>query len=140
MNKGYIYKRRLLRLADFLDNLPEEKFDISSWVDNDWKGRANLSCGSTACSLGWAATIPAFRKAGLVMKRNKYDSNFKFIPVLKDMPGNIDNTFIAGKEIFGLSRGEFNHLFVPEYALTYNATPKQAAEHIRNFVLRKYGK
>lgn len=46
---------RLLRLAEFLDTIPAERFDLSSWVGD----------GTTACAMGWAATMPEFRELGL---------------------------------------------------------------------------
>lgn len=65
MMKPHVQKRRLLKLADFLDALPPKRFDFSRWVGDDWQGDEQLSCGTTACALGWAATIPEFRKLGV---------------------------------------------------------------------------
>lgn len=48
---------RLRILADFLDALPRERFDMSSWDMRD-------GCGSAGCALGWAGKIPAFVEAG----------------------------------------------------------------------------
>ena len=42
-------KERLLKLAEFLDTVPEEKFDFSVWQS----------------AVGWACTIPEFKEAGL---------------------------------------------------------------------------
>lgn len=50
------YTERLQRLADFLKSLPDEKFCMDSW-SND--------CGSVACAVGWACTLPEFNALGL---------------------------------------------------------------------------
>lgn len=60
-----IHAERLLRLAEFLETVPKERFDLSSWVGEDWGGKQDLSCGTTACAMGWAATMPEFRELGL---------------------------------------------------------------------------
>lgn len=60
----------MLKLADFLDNLPEKKFDMRQWFAErvEDKGLGGLrkridhfnvgnECGTTACIAGWAATL-----------------------------------------------------------------------------------
>ncbi len=61
--------RRLLKLADFLESLPRNRFCLERWVGRGWEGKPDLSCGTTACALGWATTIPEFRKLGVRMKK-----------------------------------------------------------------------
>lgn len=151
MNREYIYKRRLLKLADFLDQLPEERFYYARWVGSDWEGKANLSCGTTACALGWATTIPAFRRLGLRLIKDPWSGTIvtmKYYDYINNASADAANV------IFGLSRVEFEYLFIPsnesctilpEYGLNQpspnaNATPKDVAEHIRKFVGAKYSK
>ena len=57
--------RRLLALANKLDTVPRKQFNICKWVGHDWKGKPDLSCGTVACAMGWATTMPLFRKLGL---------------------------------------------------------------------------
>lgn len=61
-------KRRLLKLADFLEtaDLPGE-FNLETMAQ-DWRA-GQPQCGTQACALGWATTIPSFRKAGLSLNR-----------------------------------------------------------------------
>lgn len=61
-----IGKRRLLKLVDFLEtaDLPGE-FDMGSWSKEEENGRPK--CGTAACAMGWATTIPSFRRAGLFL-------------------------------------------------------------------------
>lgn len=74
--------RRLTKLADFMEKLPRkswEHFHMASWFDHTGNhdhgfGRSITQkdlhqCGTTACALGWAATLPAFKKQGLSMDR-----------------------------------------------------------------------
>lgn len=61
-------KEKLLTLAAFLKTVPPERWDYSNWVNSDWQGKLDLSCGTKACALGWAATIPAFAAAGLTLR------------------------------------------------------------------------
>jgi hypothetical protein len=57
---------RLDTLATFLDSFDATKghkddFDMGVWFDSSQEP----GCGTTACALGWATTIPALRDAGL---------------------------------------------------------------------------
>lgn len=59
----YVYRQRLLKLANFLDALPRKKFDLCSYVntenvDDDVSVKKNLlNCGTTACAIGWCPTV-----------------------------------------------------------------------------------
>lgn len=148
MNKGFIYKRRLLKLADFLDTLPKQRFNYEHWVGRDWQGAANLSCGTTACALGWATTIPSLRKAGLILRRDE-GSSITYVSLKStshQSRGAVSNQ--AGNEVFGLSYEEFMYVFIPHQSDPerqlpnspgMDATAKQVADHIRRFTNRKYG-
>lgn len=63
--------KRLQKVVDLLRKLPPERFDFSTWVgtrEKPFGGNPDLSCGTVACALGWAATIPSLRdkrRAGL---------------------------------------------------------------------------
>lgn len=146
MNKDHIYKRRLLKLADFLDKLPPERFNFRRWVGMDWKGRQNLSCGTTACAFGWATTMQVFRKLGLRLMRHP-TMGFGLV----HLKGETDYERAAEKaaaHVFGLNGDEFDYLFFPvdetgsemwfKPAPHLDATAKELAEHIRFFVSKKY--
>lgn len=51
--------KRLVTLANFLDDLPHSKFHMPTWVSPD---ATETSCGTAGCACGWAATI--FNKLG----------------------------------------------------------------------------
>lgn len=131
----HVTKRRLLKLAAFLEKLPPERFDYDRWVGNDWLGEPDLSCGTAACALGWATTIPEFRRLGLRLSRcgephcgRLYDH-------------------AAATEIFGVTENEAAFLFIPDrfaprewlkwrsnWSPNPDASAKMVARHIRWFV------
>ena len=141
------YRKRLLCLAEFLDALPPEKFDFAKWVGERWDGRRSL-CGTTACALGWATTMPEFRMLGLRVRKFRIGGFFHGVVCLKDndnpigFRGDFDE---AAEKVFGLDYEETHELFVPyphlenpvRGRLPANASAKEVAEHIRAFVRRK---
>ena len=147
---------RLLELAEFLEALPPKRFDYNEWAGTDWKGAQDLSCGTTACALGWATAIPKFRKLGLVLMRYTVEG----LPFPLDKVTDETGTD-AAKRIFALTRQEAEYLFVPietnsrdwmgwrnDYATELpkaappkgNASAKTVAKHIRRFVADRDGK
>ena len=148
-----VYKKRLLKLADVVGNYPPERFDFKTFVGNDWKGKANLSCGTTACAFGIATTIPSFRRLGLRM--SKYIGGYISFPHLLDDEPSMEASIRAAEVIFGLDEHEFKCLFIPfedlgpdekdyqfdnfeETSLDRDTTASAVAEHIRSFVKFKY--
>ena len=139
--------RRLLKLADLLDALPDERFQFHHWVDEDtYKGKPDLSCGTTACALGWATTIPAFRKLGLRLR-----SNGPGVSPSPCMVGDaigysrnrygttVDHVDRAADRVFHLSVDGVKKLFLPDHYGEWNglpekATRKEVADNIRAYV------
>lgn len=146
INMRAVYRNRLRRLAKFLLALLPELFDFGTWVERKtWKGLPDLSCGTTACALGWAAAMPEFRALGVCLVR----------PL--DM-GDLEEPFhIDGKQsdyldvsrlLFGLTDDESEYLFTPycpfydgyervtelQRSPDWQASAKQVAEHILRFV------
>lgn len=129
--------KRLLRLADFLEKLPRNRFDYSEWVGEDWEGDQDLSCGTTACALGWATTIPSLRKAGLRLSE---------VGSVTDK-AHCDG-FEAAAKVFDVTVSDAQFLFQPSVpgwradlseqfdwdSPSADATAKQVAKHIRRFV------
>ena len=111
---------RLLLLADFL----ETKVPKVNWYYGLIYGREFVrstrdvvSCGSTACAVGWAA----------------------FVPELKDEI-DVFKPWETAQSAFGLSYAEMLYLFQPCpnddqcSPLGPNATAAEVASHIRSFV------
>lgn len=133
--------KRLLLLADFLEKLPRKRFDYSSWVGEGWQGASDLSCGTTACALGWAAVMPEFRRLGLRLVKGERDVLGCMVMnhhVLNKKTGSEGED--AAIEVFGLTWEQSCFVFNPSYSYfdamspDANATPKQVARHIRKFV------
>lgn len=92
--------RRLDVLADFLLTVPKEHFNLWDWARNygpDW----TMTCGSTACAVGWAASIPEFQNLGFRLQPSRCFSNAA-VPAF----GRRDN-WDAVDSFFGLHGGEF---------------------------------
>ena len=133
--------RRLRKLADFLDKLPRKRFNYLVWVGEDWKGAPDLSCGTTACAVGWATTIPAFRRLGLRLTAGlgSHGAGGGYAYNVNDATSHED----AVKSVFLLTHAEARYLFLPNECSLFSggppspgedATPKKVAAHIRRFV------
>ncbi len=163
-----VFAGRMLSLADFLDNLQPGRFKFSSWVGGDWGGLPDLSCGTTACGLGWASAMPEFQALGLVLSNKVVvwaPSSVPIHPRLKDDDTRdfFHATAHATEVIFGITMEETEFLFTPtenvndeegavdpedmldpedegdDGRLSRRATAKRLARHIRAFVEYKYG-
>jgi hypothetical protein len=128
----------LLTLADFLEELPADRFNYRVWVGGEWKGKADLSCGTTACALGWATTIPEFADRGLLLVR--------VIGVRGGVPRYRGVLGLeAASEFFGIPQVDAGFLFMPadwDAILgsprpgepNGDAGPAEVAAHIRRYV------
>jgi hypothetical protein len=143
--------RRLLKLAELLESLPPERFDFSQYVGDDYSGKSAQLCGSTACALGWATTMPNLRRLGLRLGRTLGS----YCPVMTRPTavrhyGHPDR---VGAELFGLDPKDVLLLFFPDsdrvheatgmYGLRRTASAKAVAHNIRLFVAtskRAYGR
>ena len=127
-----VSRDRLLKLAALLAEIPTRRFNYDTWVGDGFKGAQDLSCGTTACALGWACTVPAFRKLGLELEvetstRDEYNDKGDFVEVKsyqatpvcpspgKTRAGNPKKLYAyeAGQEIFRLSEEQAGFLFTP---------------------------
>lgn len=130
-------ERRLRELADLLDSLPPERFSYASWVGRSWEGDPDLSCGTTACALGWATTMPELRRAGLSLG---WTWSAGAQPVLRWATTNTLTGLDAAMAVFGLADREAWWLFMPgggyagEYAPDAEASAQEVAAHIRYFL------
>lgn len=57
-------KERLLLLADKLDTVPPDGFDLKEWTND--KLAEERGCGFVGCAIGWALTMPEFQSQGFV--------------------------------------------------------------------------
>lgn len=144
--------KRLEKLANFLDDLPRNKFNIETWyITPPKKYEKNYikvqgfrlyeskraSCDTVACALGWAAMIPSFHKAGL----KSFTETYTDYTVIAYKPKNkrcqgVNNK--AAMKFFGLSKDQCYNLF---YVSGYNkkeiyrkVTPKMVSKKIREII------
>jgi len=112
--------KRLLTLANVLDSVPDEQFDINLF----WEGKPH-DCGFVGCALGWATTIPEFAKAGFGR-----DEGLGY-PIFGGQ-----TSISAGASFFGLDYDDAYLMFMPVgYRELYRpATAKDVADKIRRFL------
>lgn len=130
--------KRLLKLAEFLDTMPREKFDFTIIAAQGGKPmRAALRagktrCGTVGCAIGW---MPA-----VFPRHLKWSSDLKSYPDVCLRSDESATDFSAASKFFDISLGDVQREFTPgplEYGysgLSDDATPKQVARHIRAFV------
>lgn len=125
----------LLALADFLENDPrvEGHFDMAHVLAENGgdlfrtkRGKPDLhACGTAACAMGWAPTVPSIRRAGLSYV--KLRAGDWYIGVHGIACDFID----AAEDIFDIAGSDADYLFYPRDG---HRTPKQVARNIRQFV------
>lgn len=94
-------KRRLGVLISFMEKLPRaanKHFDMSHWFAHNGEHsigakevtqKVLTDCGTSACALGWACTIPSFRKAGLRMPLNDISSTYVYADAFFDADSDL---------------------------------------------------
>jgi len=157
-------KKRLLKLADFLEELPRKLFDFGT-IAHAEKGltpkqalKAGPKCGTVGCAMGWAPVVfPRLLKYTKVNEVhpdeiwNTEDLKQLYIE-LRD-PSLIKSAYdrnsytIIASIVFDISQDEALALFTPDIhdwnvpalneTLPENATPKQVAKRIRRYVKDK---
>lgn len=121
---------RLLKLADRLDTVPPDRFDLDAWFQSFTEDE----CGTAACAVGWACTIPEFNAAGFraEMSDDGYCLCPQYIPA---DTGPVYTSWAAVREFFGLTQPEADRLFFAgSYPLDSDPTPAEVAARIRGFV------
>jgi len=116
----------LLKLADFLDNLPRKRFNICVFGDKDFSPK---ECGTQACALGWAPT--AFPRSNLWLSDDDWYYNKQVN--YKDTKGKIYRDERAGAKFFDIPKEHAFKLFV-ESADNKKLTRKQMAKKLRAYV------
>lgn len=123
------YKNRLLRLAEFLEKLPREKFDLSFFTGADGLDDApGPGCGTAGCAIGW---MP-----------NAFPRDCKYVEdsfggiTITSMDGSKDH-FNLAEDFFGLSRNESSYLFTTDYYKRGRRGPKSVAKRLREFAANR---
>jgi hypothetical protein len=121
---------RLLRLADYLETVNPETFNMRTW------GSRN-ECGTTACAMGHACDIPEFKELGLKLVWPELDHHTAQI----EFPcprRNITRVGIgAAQAFFDLDSEQACFLFAGQTDAGFNRedeTPLQVVARLRTFV------
>ena len=117
-------QRRLLKLADYLETVPRENFDMGFWAKREFRGQ---ECATTACAGGWATNVWP-RHLQIVRAGDRQAS------VLHVASGRMNYGAVA--EFFGLEYGEARALFAPGW-FDFEETPAQVARRLRAFVVEQ---
>lgn len=135
------HKKRLLKLAEFLENLPTKKFNFGEIVEKfDQKNK----CGTICCAVGWCPTV--FPRDWTWVK-DKYDPTKAWAYLKSEINANIEGLKYldwseSASKFFGISLYEADDLFYPNRPRPWDnykelhetATPKQVAKSIRKFL------
>lgn len=124
-------KDLLLLLADGLEKLPPENFDMHLFArSKDPVTRLTPACGTAGCALGWAPTIlNDVENLRIKLVRDKVWGDFYTVVYQNKV------SFAAGASLFGISEFDSEYLFDPaQYDDENNVTKQEVIQRIRDFV------
>jgi hypothetical protein len=130
---------RLEKLHAFLGTVKPKKFNFGSWAASK-SGTPDVNvCGTTACALGWAGTMPEFRKRGLRLEWDTCDGVIEAEVRLPDTddPTEYFSGETAGAVFFGLSMREAYYLFIPNSDEAEDMPLSKYRRRLRGFIDRK---
>lgn len=107
---------RLGALADYIEKqVDPSRFNFARWCGRDWQGAPDLSCGTNACAIGWATTMPMFRELGLELVAKKFEETVLSVAVY--YKGQDINYYhgeeLAAAELFAIDLHVWRRLFIP---------------------------
>lgn len=140
--------RRLLKLADHLDTVEHRKLKMDVWmavtresqvvnvnIRNDvvvGVDKVIDDCKTVACAMGHACGIKSFRRAGLKLEAELWESDGRLIadlmPTYKNRSG-----YWAASAFFEVNVTEAEWLFAP-ISYTARVRPTTVARRLRKFV------
>lgn len=105
---------RLNRTADLLKTVKPKRFNMNFWATGT-EGKVHLSCGAAACALGWEASQPRARRAGLRLVF--WEQRNYLVACCTDQDGKDLFEYKAAAHYYGITQYEAMHIFDPD---TYN--------------------
>jgi hypothetical protein len=125
-----MHRDRIEKIRDHLRyNVKDERFNIAFWAGNTsqpWLGMPDLSCGTTACAMGHASTIPEFRDLGLYMVKENGKGWLQFGPYTH---------FEAAAAFLDISENAAIYMFDPDsYENGDYATRLEVVDQIDSFL------
>jgi hypothetical protein len=125
-----IEKKRLLKLANFLENeITDDRFDLSNIaISSTGELPSKKSCGTTACAIGYMPCVfPKYCK----YSNYKYDKEYLTVSG-KGQYSDLSN-FLFAQCFLGITQAESSYLFEP-YSYGVKKGRKTVAKRIRKFV------
>jgi hypothetical protein len=121
-------------LANFMDGpVPRGRLNMNLWQSADF---SPTDCGTRACALGWACTIPSLRAQGLAMREvySFRSGNRHMEPVLPHAPTTSDTCAV----LFGVQFDDYIRLFWQNGPSSGRAwdDPKDVAVAVREVMIR----
>lgn len=129
-------KDNLLKLATFLDTVPEKAFTIAHWETGKVtkpEGQAPGECGFSGCAMGWAAHEKMFPGLELVKLSIRDDSRC-YLRYQDPENHFIYDNFDAAANVMGIEEAAAEYLFSPTEYEGETATPAKVSKRIRDFV------
>jgi hypothetical protein len=131
--------KRLLKLASFLQKLPDSHFNFGV-VRNRCKKSKENTCGTVGCAIGWTPSVfPELVRLGRA--ELSWRRGGSRLPVMRIGEFKNDPYYESvARGLFGMSKSHAFNLFTPyrqspadqDYCLE-GATPKQVAKRIRTY-------
>lgn len=149
MTTKAVGRKRLAKLADFLEIVPSKRFGMTMWAytNNQFvlnnKGEPVVTtapeCRTSACALGWATAVFPRELALRVIPINpkcrcsicRLENRVADVVLRKD-PNK--EGFAAAEEFFSLSEEQALTLFDVDFEEHGPMTPKKKARQIRQFI------
>ena len=127
-------KENLLKLADFLDTLPPEKFDMQNYRAKVYRNKIFQpvsfkevnDCGTVGCALGWGPFVKGLEPTIYDLFSSKFSNGLLYLDFV-----------IYGERVFGVEVGSANYefMFSEQWSqLEEENTPKATSERIRKVV------
>lgn len=135
-------KNRLLKLANFLESIPPQQFNLSVIVEAEVLDKVpskktikQKTCGTAGCAIGYCPVV--FR--GVKYKENDDVYDVTDIAVqfpVPDCSDGVDENFSGAEQFFGISGKQAEYLFMPDAYHPSKRGPKSVAARIKAFVNR----
>lgn len=133
---------RMMMLADLLDSLPEEKFNIAYWVSHvdssdmnepeDYVDLSVYNCNSAACIAGWAVALKNDLNAGSVYCGDIEKDAAEYLELT---PQEKSRLFYYGSDTIW---GDYYDVLGCEQPFEHSVTNKMAATAVRNIAQGKW--
>jgi hypothetical protein len=129
-------KEKLTILRDYLSHrIDDEEFDISTWHSDNEGGKrfanddGSYSCGTVACAVGHAGSIPEFNALGFSL------TDYGMPTYFTNSIGYSLYSWGAVSRFFGLHHNECIYLFdSPSYPNKNHTTKNEVVERLTQFI------